>query len=59
MNTKPWYTSWTLWANAVGGAILGVGAIFEQAGVTAAWLAPVMLVGNVLLRFKTTQPIGS
>ena len=56
---KSWIKSKTLWFN-VGAGVLGVIlAALESAPIEANVLAGVLAVGNIALRFMTTQAIGS
>lgn len=56
--TKPIYQSWTLWFNV----LAAVYAVLEQAGIFTAlpapWQAVILIVGNLLLRFKTTTGVS-
>lgn len=58
MNAKPLWKSWTVWFNV----LAGVYASLEAAGVIAALPAHVqaiiVIVGNLLLRLKTSQPVS-
>lgn len=51
--SKPFYKSKTLWFNAVTGIL----AAF-QAVVPSEYVVLVNVVGNILLRFVTTQPVA-
>lgn len=56
--SKPIWKSWTLWFN-----VLAAGyAVLEQAGVIAAlphqWQAVILILGNLLLRLKTTNAVS-
>lgn len=51
---KAWYKSKTFWLNV---ATFGVAAALEQPNPET--LAQVLAVANLVLRFFTTQPIGS
>jgi hypothetical protein len=57
MRAKPWYTSKTLWFNAltaalaVGDQLAGVGVIRGDAALA------VNLIGNIGLRFLTKEPL--
>lgn len=55
--SKPFYQSWTLWFN-VGMAVYEVFkdfGVFE--GLPPEVSAVVLLIGNILLRLKTTQAV--
>lgn len=57
MPSKPIWQSWTLWFNVAA-------AIYQALDLNGAFLnlspqtqAAIVVLGNVLLRFKTTQPV--
>ncbi len=56
---KPWYQSKTLWFNALGACMAGAQYLSGIHAVPDAALVPAMAAGNAILRFLTTQPIGS
>lgn len=61
--TKPWWKSWTIWANALGMLALGVGIVVDNAALLelpdpwVAYLTVGLAIANAALRFKTVQPI--
>ena len=57
MQTKKWYQSWTVWFNII---LLGVdfmNSLAQFVPIPPGVLASVAMVGNILLRFKTTKAI--
>lgn len=57
MNTKKWYTSWTLWVN-----VLGVAVIILNHAALNGWLDPTtealgLAIINFILRFKTNSSV--
>jgi len=62
METKPWYTSKTLYANLIAGAVTVAGVFGVDLGLSpeaqAQLVAGVMVVVNIVLRFVTTKPLG-
>lgn len=61
--TKPWYTSKTLWFNVIMTildvlAVLQGSALLENQPEVLAGLSALHGAGNVALRFVTTKPIG-
>ena len=60
---KPWYTSKTLWANIVAGAVTLGGAFGLDLGLDAEAQAQlvggVMVIVNIALRLVTRDAIGS
>jgi len=58
MDSKKWYTSKTLWFNAVT-ILLGFIAVINQTfPFDAEFLALLNGFGNVILRFLTTKPLA-
>ena len=58
MNTKPWWQSKTLWFNALGLSIVTVQALAGTEVLSPGITVPVLAIGNAILRFVTTQPVG-
>jgi hypothetical protein len=63
MESKKWYLSKTLWASIIGGAATLATVFGVDVGLTAEVQAEIvagaLAVVGIILRFKTTQPIGS
>lgn len=61
MDTKPWFTSKTLWANLIAGGVTVATAFGLDLGLDpeaqASLVAGVMVVVNIVLRFVTTKPL--
>jgi hypothetical protein len=59
MTPKPWYTSKTLWVNALTllVMILGTVAQWPEFSAYAAQIAGAVSVVNILLRFLTDRPV--
>jgi len=60
VQAKPFWQSWTVWFNVIGVLILVAEAFlqFDFAGPDAEkWIAFGIVVGNIVLRFKTAQPV--
>ena len=56
--TKKWYKSWTVWYNIALIVVDVVNQIAQFIPLPAGVLTLVGSIGNILLRFKTIQPIG-
>lgn len=54
---KKWYLSWTIWFNILLLLIDTVNALNQIVPLPAGFLTSVGIVGNLLLRFKTTQGV--
>lgn len=59
MNAKPWWQSRTLWFNAIGLTLMTVQALSGANVIPPEYAVPALAVGNAVLRFVTTQPIGA
>lgn len=59
VSMKSWLRSKTLWFNVSAGMLGVVLAALETAPIKPEVLAGVLAVGNIGLRFLTTQAIGS
>jgi hypothetical protein len=57
MNSKPWYQSLTIWFNFALLLIAFLTQVFTLFPVDPKYIALVTLIGNTLLRFKTTIAI--
>lgn len=61
MTPKPWYTSKTLWVAVLTiaiGALVELGQVPQLAPYTG-YLTAAIGIANLILRFVTTQPIGT
>lgn len=61
MNKKPWYLSSTLWTNAMvflASALAGFGVAEIGMDEQSAVVAGIVSLINIVLRFKTSQPVG-
>lgn len=59
-NFKKWFTSKTVWFNLIAG-IVAISTYLMDLGLTAKQLeilGAVVAIGNILLRFNTSKPIG-
>ena len=56
-NSKSWYQSWTVWFNLALIVISTINSMATFIPFGAKFLAVVALIGNILLRFKSNQPI--
>jgi hypothetical protein len=60
VSSKPFWQSKTLWWNALAIVVTVAGSTAFQALLPANWMAydaAIVSVGNIVLRFVTTQPI--
>ena len=59
MQTKPWYNSWTVWFNVVLATIAFIQSLSGIVPIPANIVASVAIIGNLLLRFKTSSGLVS
>jgi hypothetical protein len=57
MPAKSVFASWTLWFNLIAGAYEMLQANGTLSFIPPPWDALVIAAGNIVLRFKTTQPV--
>ena len=57
MDSKKWYYSWTVWFNILLLAVEFVNQLSQVVPIPPGFIALVAGFGNLLLRFKTTNPI--
>ena len=55
--SKKWYQSWTVWFNVALLVVDFVNSLAQIIPIPAGVLSYVVLVGNLLLRFKTTTAL--
>jgi hypothetical protein len=56
MDSKKWYTSWTLWFNG----LVAAGVTFANSvgqPIPEELVAAILTIGNAALRFKTKGPV--
>lgn len=58
MENKIWYKSWTIWFNLVVIVLDAINAVAGIIPIPAGVMSYVTTIGNLLLRFKTTKPLG-
>ncbi len=58
MQTKPFYTSATFWFNIAAGVYEVLANFGGFDNVPPEYRAAILVVGNLLLRVKTTKPIS-
>ena len=56
-NYKPWFKSWTIWFNIVLLLVSLITGLADIIPLPAQFVAIIVLVGNLALRFKTTTGI--
>ncbi|MEF3692227.1 MAG: hypothetical protein V3574_04215 [Candidatus Moraniibacteriota bacterium] len=54
---KKWYQSWTVWFNVAMLAVATINELAQIVPISAEFLSIVAVIGNLLLRIKTTQEI--
>jgi len=54
---KKWYESWTVWFNLALFAIATINELSAIIPISTTVLANVAIIGNILLRFKTTMEV--
>lgn len=57
MESKKWYLSWTVWFNIALLAVATINQFNEIVPLSPVFLGYVGVIGNFLLRFKTTVGI--
>lgn len=55
--SKKWYQSKTLWFNVVMAVLDVVNGVYGVVNIPAELKVYVLVIGNVALRFLTTQPV--
>ena len=58
METKPWYTSKTLWVNAIALVAIIVQGITNKEVISLEYQAAILAFINFILRIITKQPVG-